>query len=351
MRDAIDSPAPSRPFSAWERRTRAWAVAFAGLTLACSCGLALLVFQTGDHPLATAGVLMVLTLGMYQWHSRAIRRRRAILRLDFPPEWEAVLNSDVRFYQSLDPAAQARFRTELKVFLHEKRITGIKTEVDTTTRVLTAASAIIPIFGFPEWEWDQIGEVLIYPTRFNRSFEHGDGKDHAILGMVGTGFMNRIMILAKPDLIDGFRRPTDSRNVGLHEFAHLVDKADGVIDGVPTLGLGQQAIGPWMELVRKKMAEIESGRSNINRYALTNEAEFFAVVSEYFFERPESLHQEHPELYAALQQAFNQDTRGLLSGFRQVFSRSPRKISRNAPCPCGSGLKFKKCCLGASAGA
>ena len=104
--------------------------------------------------------------------------------------------------------------------------------------------------------------------------------------MVGTGALNRLMILSKPDLLAGFRNPGDKRNVGLHEFAHLVDKSDGTIDGLPAVGLERAAIGPWIELVRRKMEEMRRGDSDINPYGLTNEAEFFAVTSEYFFERP-----------------------------------------------------------------
>ena len=172
------------------------------------------------------------------------------------------------------------------MFLGEKQVTGIELQLDATTRVLAAASAIIPIFGFPDWEWDQISEVLIYPSRFDGEFSFGDSRGHDILGMVGTGGLNRLMILSKPDLISGFRNAGDKRNVGVHEFAHLVDKSDGVVDGTPQVGLDRRAIGPWVDLVRRKMAEIEAGHSDVNRYALTNEAEFFAIVSEYFFERP-----------------------------------------------------------------
>ena len=235
------------------------------LTLVVSALVALVLIRTGRP----AGVTLVLALapafGMYAWRTRLIRRRHAILREPFPPEWEAVLQRDVVFFRVLDSVAQRRFRRQLQVFLGEKRITGIKTQVDTTTRVLVAASAIIPIFGFPGWEWDQITEVLIYPNRFEGEFTFGDQQGHDILGMVGTGGLNRLMILSKPDLINGFRNATDKRNVGVHEFAHLVDKTDGVIDGVPEVGLDRKAIGPWIDLVRRKMAEIEAGRSDINR--------------------------------------------------------------------------------------
>ena len=331
-------------FTAWERRTRLWALVFAALTLAVSVLVALAVIRSGRPAATTLVLALAPALGVYVWQTGKIRRRHAILREPFPPEWEAVLQRDVVFFRVLEPAAQQRFRRQIQVFLGEKRITGIKVQVDATTRVLVAASAIIPIFGFPDWEWDQINEVLVYPTRFDGDFEFGDKQGHNILGMVGTGSLNRLMILSKPDLINGFRNATDKRNVSVHEFAHLIDKTDGVIDGVPGVGLDRQAIGPWINLVRRKMAEIEAGKSDINRYALTNEAEFFAVTSEYFFERPGVMHRKHPALYAALERVFNQDLRTRAAALRRELARGRPTFGRNSACPCGSGRKFKKCC-------
>ena len=343
--DAGDQADATGLFTAWERRTRFWALVFAPLTLVVSVLGALVVIRTGRPTGITLGLALGPAFGVYVWQTGRIRRRYAILRESFPPEWEAVLQRDVVFFRVLDPAAQQRFRRQLQVFLGEKRMTGIRVPVDTTTRVLAAASAIIPIFGFPDWEWDQINEVLVYPTRFNGEFEFGDAQGHDILGMVGTGSLNRLMILSKPDLINGFRNATDKRNVGVHEFAHLVDKTDGMIDGVPGVGLDRQAIGPWIDLMRRKMAEIERGRSDINRYALTNESEFFAVTSEYFFERPGTMQRKHPELYAALERVFNQDLRTRAVAMRRELTSGRSKFSRNSQCPCGSGRKFKKCCL------
>ena len=331
-------------FTAWERRARVWALVFAALTLVVSALVALAVIRSGQPAGITLVLALVPAVGVYAWQTGKIRRRHAVLGEPFPPEWETVLQRDVLFFRVLEPEAQQRFRRQLQVFLDEKRITGIRVEVDATTRVLVAASAIIPIFGFPDWEWDQINEVLVYPTRFDGDFEFGDMQGHNILGMVGTGSLNRLMILSKPDLIDGFRNTTDKRNVSIHEFAHLVDKTDGVIDGVPAVGLDRQAIGPWIDLVRRKMAEIEAEKSDINRYALTNEAEFFAVSSEYFFERPGLMQQRHPLLYAALERVFNQDLRTRAVALRRELTRARPKFGRNSPCPCGSGRKFKKCC-------
>ena len=109
--------------------------------------------------------------------------------------------------------------------------------------------------------------------------------------------------------------------------------------------LDQQAIGPWIELVRRKMAQIETGQSDINRYALTNEAECFAVTSEYFFERPDTMQRKHPALYKVLERVFHQDLYTRAVALRRELTRGRPKFGRNSPCPCGSGRKFKKCCL------
>ena len=321
------------------------AVVFAAVSFVVCAALAAALTRA-DLSLAFSLPASALIAGLvYYGMTRKVRRRRRILARPFPAEWEAVLQREVVFFRALPPGDQARFRRELQVFLGEKRITGIKLELDTTTLVLTGASAIIPIFGFPEWEWDQISEVLVYPDRFDREFAFESGDQRHTLGMVGTGALNRLMILSKPDLLAGFRNAGDKRNVGVHEFAHLVDKSDGSVDGLPAVGLERDAIGPWIDLVRRKMEEMRRGDSDINPYGLTNEAEFFAVATEYFFERPGVMERKHPELYAMLCRIFQQDLGERSADLARERSRGRPRFGRNSPCPCGSGLKYKKCCL------
>ncbi len=336
---------PSRLGTTAERHATILASVWAALTFLAGALLFLFLHPKGIWALMFVGVTVAVVWLVWNRLLAKVRRRKKLLAAPFPVEWEAVLQRDVAFFRALPDPEKTRFRNELKIFLGEKMVTGIRTTIDTRTKVLVGASAVIPIFGFPSWEWDQINEVLVYPSRFGKDFNlDGDG-DGNILGMVGTGAMNRIMILVKPDLIQGFKNTTDKRNVGVHEFAHLVDKSDGVIDGLPAVGLDREAIGPWIELVRRKMQEISDNDSDIHAYALTNEAEFFSVVSEYFFERPGLMKQKHPELFATLQKVFRQDLGSRLQEIRREMTAGPKKFGRNSPCPCGSGKKFKKCCL------
>jgi MtfA peptidase len=258
----------------------------------------------------------------------------------FPHSWRAILDSKVLFYHNLRDAEKLRFEKDVSRFIKNVRITGVETDVDITDKLLVASSAAIPVFGFPDWDYTFLDEVLLYPASFDSTFSL-NSTDEVITGMVGSGTMNGKMILSKPSLHRGFENETDKQNVGVHEFIHLLDKEDGSIDGIPATLLHRKFSIPWLKLIREKTEAIQKGKSDINPYGATHQTEFFAVCGEYFFERPQLLQQNHPELYALLQTAFNQDTADLL----KVTKIPKAEIERNDPCPCGSGKKFKRCCM------
>ena len=312
--------------------------------------LFLMMLLAGSHAtseiIIRIAVAFLVAMFLYRFLTRKGRRRAALREQPFPAAWEAVLQREMPFFQVLDESEQKRFREEIRIFLNEKRITGIKTSVDDTVRVLVAASAIIPIFGFPGWEWEQISEVLLYPTTFNERYEIGRVGDRDVLGMVGRGAMNRMMILSKPELLQGFRAAKDGKNVGIHEFTHLFDKSDGTVDGVPSVGLPHSVVTPWLKLIHQEMENIRTGHSDIDPYGLKNEGEFFAVVSEYFFENPGKMKRKHPELYAMLERVFHQDPQARIKkALVSMVKPNAGRLGRNVPCPCGSGKKYKHCCL------
>ena len=221
-----------------------------------------------------------------------------------PPVYLKILQEEVPFYQELNAQQQISFQERLQQFLSGVKITGVKTTVADLDKVLIAASAIIPIFNFDGWRYINLHEILLYPDSFSHDFEQqGAGRD--ILGMVGNGSMNNIMILSQYELRQAFSNKTGKNNTAIHEFVHLVDKTDGSIDGVPNFILDKQYLLPWLQRMQQEIALIKNGESDINAYGASNEAEFFAVVAEYFFERPDLLHQKHPELYSLLLQIFN----------------------------------------------
>jgi Mlc titration factor MtfA (ptsG expression regulator) len=286
--------------------------------------------------------LALLSLGVapfvYWFVRRRCVRRLEIMEQPFPDSWEKVLQSHVAFFRALPDPGKERFRQLVKIFLDEVRVTGIETEVDDTVRVLVAASAAIPIFGFDDWEYHRLGEVLIYPRSFGEDYQTTGGPDENWGGMVGVGQQRGVMILSKPWLMDGFDNPSNSFNVGVHEFAHLVEREDAE-NGLPP-EVPWRAVKDWVQYVARELAHPSKNRSYIRDYAYTNDREFFATLAEYFFKSPELLKEKDPRLYGMLQDVFHQDTASLL---KQTFAHSSR-YDPNAPCPCRSGKKFKICC-------
>lgn len=258
-----------------------------------------------------------------------------------PKKWQPILIEKVNFYRNLNDLQRMQFEVDIQRFLSTIRITGVQTEVVLADRLLIAASAVIPLFGFPAWSYQNLDEVLLYPSSFDRDYVI-DSKKEVITGMVGSGAMDGKMILSKPSLHLGFDISNDRKNVGIHEFVHLFDKETGAIDGIPP-GFEEKAYAlPWLDFVQKKTNEIIAKKSDINNYGATNRQEFFAVASEYFFERPHLLKDKHPKLYDTLTKVFNQDMTTIID--KSSFT-SQATIGRNDPCPCGSGLKYKRCCI------
>lgn len=218
-------------------------------------------------------------------------------------DMHALLEEHVSFYRKLGDADQASFRKRVQHFLDTTRVTPVRgvvlTELD---RLYVASSAIIPIFSFNDWAYNNLDEVLIYPGTFTQEFSVED-EERNVLGMVGDGAMHRMMILSQPSLRAGFER-NGAGNTAIHEFVHLLDKADGATDGVPEYLIPKELVSPWIRQMHRAITEIREGDSDINPYAATNDAEFFAVLSEYFFQKPQLLREHHPELYRILDRTY-----------------------------------------------
>lgn len=267
-------------------------------------------------------------------------RRLAVMSRPFAATDEAILNTRVAFYRALAETEKERFRQLVQIFLDEVRITGIRTEVDELTRMLVAASAIIPIFGFHDWDYHRLGEVLVYPGRFNREYQTEESSDRNILGLTGTGHLTGVMILSKPELLEGYANPADRQNVGIHEFAHVVEQEE-VSHGLPR-EVPSEVVREWVAFVARELSHPEQNPARIDAYGYTNEHELLAVLTEYFFESPDLLKQRDQRLYEMLRKMFHQDPASLLAR-----KKVPPRVGRNDLCPCGSGKKFRDCCRAA----
>ncbi len=230
-------------------------------------------------------------------------RKKAVLTQPGAVQARQVLQENVVFYRGLTTAEKTRFEESLRMFLQSVRITGVKTTVTDMDRVFVAAAAIIPIFAFKNWQYNNIHEVLLYPDAFDKDY-HTAGRGRDTLGMVGNGALQNVMVLSQQDLRNGFINKTGKSNTAIHEFVHLVDKADGDTDGLPAALLPHPYALPWLQRMQQEIQQIAAGKSDIDPYGATNEAEFLAVAAEYFFEQPHLMQKKHPALFLMLQQIF-----------------------------------------------
>ncbi|MFS8083422.1 MAG: zinc-dependent peptidase [Ginsengibacter sp.] len=239
------------------------------------------------------GLFVILIVAFLIYYFKNPKRAIALI----PEDLEATLLSHVSFYRNLTGVLKYNFKKKIEDFLRYVSIEGVKIQVTDLDRLLVAASAIIPVFYFDNWKYNNLSTVLLYPHPFNREEFLSEESDKDTSGMVGNGPMQRMMILSLPQLREGFSIHAGQSNVGIHEFVHLIDKEDGDVDGLPEALLDKKNNPEYLKLVEETMNEIANNKSDIDAYALTNRAEFFAVTSSYFLNAPGEFKKSHEALY------------------------------------------------------
>jgi Mlc titration factor MtfA (ptsG expression regulator) len=226
----------------------------------------------------------------------------------FPVTWRETLERRVKFYRRLDDAGRRRFEDDVRVFLAEQRIRAAGgAQLDDDARLLVAASAATLGHGMPELEWPRNREIVIHAANFDARYEQGP-EDPEASGLEGADSIS----ISGPDLRSGYKKRSDGRNVGLREMAHVLDRADGVANGVP-LGVG--ADPHWLAIVSARLKRLRKRhyKGVLDRFGGASEAELFAVAVEAFFERPKKLRHRDPELYEMLRDYFRIDPARLSS--------------------------------------
>lgn len=242
------------------------------------------------------------------------RRRRQLLAEPFPADWLGYLQQNFALYARLTEAERATLRDELRLFVAEKDWEGCGGLVLTDEiKVTVAAQACLLLLGIDRDSFDRVHTILVYPSGF-RSPDGWVGPDGVVYpdtGMLGQAWYRGPVILAWDDVLAGGRNDRDGRNVVLHEFAHQLDYLDGSADGAPPMKSGAQA-QKWHDVMAAEYdrlaADAEHGRPKVlDAYGATNPAEFFAVATEAFFEKPVQMRDRHPALYEVMRDYYCQD--------------------------------------------
>jgi Mlc titration factor MtfA (ptsG expression regulator) len=241
------------------------------------------------------------------------RRRDEVRDRPFPPEWREAVERNVAMFHRLSEHDRAELLRKILVFLEEKSFEGCGgLEMTDEIRVTIAAQACIPILRFDDHYYPRLRSILVYPATFVARRERREGgwvreEDDALLG---ESWAHGALVLSWASVDRDLHDAGDARNVVIHEFAHQLDTEDGGADGTPPLRRAEYA--PWVrilgaEYLALRRAEASGAPHLLDAYGARSEAEFFAVASETFFEKPGELMAEHPELYAELCGYYRQD--------------------------------------------
>jgi Mlc titration factor MtfA (ptsG expression regulator) len=253
---------------------------------------------------------------MFHWirdHHRAETRTQP-----FPPEWEVFIRTNVAHYSALNAAERAELHGTILVFLEEKQWEGCGgLELTDEIRVTIAADACLLLLGLPHDYYRNVESILVYPTTVvipeHRPgiFEQVNSPVTANVPILGQAFAQGPVILVWDAVLHGARHPEQGHNVVFHEFAHKLDMLDGAADGTPPL-VDSDQLTKWVTVCSREYLRLreltKSGRKTfLDAYGAKSEAEFFAVATEEFFDRPLMLQKKAPQLYQVLSAYFNQD--------------------------------------------
>lgn len=264
------------------------------------------------------GLILALAAGgiaLFLWLPRW-RLQRA-LAAPFPAAWDAVLAQNIEASRNLPEPLRQHLRLLIKRFLHEKHFTGAGgLTITDEVRVTIAAEACMLLLNRPGAVYPGLRYIIVYPSAFVVEREQmGEAGviQMAPRGVLGESWHNGKVILAWDSVLRGSRNFVDGQNVVLHEFAHQLDSEDGSVNGAPLLG-GRHSYRSWAAVLSGEFAELQSARihgrtSLLDHYGASNPAEFFAVATETFFERPAAMARHHAELFGVLQAYYRVDPR------------------------------------------
>lgn len=256
------------------------------------------------------GALIIgVVLGQEPWRRY---RRRQITARPFPAGWRTILKQRMPYFRALPTDLQLQLKKHIQVFITEKKFVGCDgITVTDDMRVTIAAQACLLLLNRPDYYYPKLEQILIYPSAF---IVHGASPDAA--GVVseqrrvlsGESWGQGKVVLSWQDALQGAAKPHDGRNVVIHEFAHQLDQEKGMATGAPLLSRSSD-YQQWSTVMQQAFGQLQQQTAQgisglLDGYGATNPAEFFAVISEVFFEQPEQLQAQYPALYQQLSQFY-----------------------------------------------
>ena len=248
-------------------------------------------------------------------------RLRKAIAAPFPDAWVAIVEKNIAIYKDLPMELRLQLRKLIKQFLHQKHFEGAGgLEITDEIRVTIAAEACMLLVNRNTGVYPSLRYIIVYPAAFVVDRPQSDM--HGVVssgrkGVLGESWSSGKVILAWDNVLSGSSNFVDGHNVVLHEFAHQLDSESGSTNGAPILA-GGNCLRTWATTLSGEFEELQKDawkgrRSLLDHYGATNPAEFFAVSTETFFEKPAQMAKHHAELFEVLRCYYRVDPRDWLN--------------------------------------
>jgi len=278
-----------------------------------------------DYYLLLIQFLFTLVGLFLLWQSigyfRRMRQYKKLKSVPFPKSYETILQK-LHHYKILSPVHKEKLQLLILIFIDNKEFVGAKMTINDEIKVIIAFYACLMRLGFDLGEKDDVSTVIVYPKHFIVNDTHASGGiTHNETSVLEGQSANGTVVISWQDIKYNIAQQQKD-NVIIHEFAHELDFEDGFADGTPVLENSNYR--RWSEVFSKAFDTLREKRDKkksservalLGTYALKNEAEFFAVCSERFFETPKTFKEYFPDIYQELQRFYRLDTEVL---FKEV---------------------------------
>lgn len=248
------------------------------------------------------------------------RRRKKLRSTELKNEWKKIINKNVKFYSYLPEDLKTELHGLVQIFMYEKIFEGCGgLEITDEIKITIAAQACLLLLGRETDIYPALRTILVYPHTYfapvKRKMEDGtvvEGTEPRL----GESWSRGQVVLAWDEIVQDTQDIHDGHNLILHEFAHQLDNESGAAEGIPEFDKRSSYI-VWARVITKEYNRlindiIHHKHPLLDKYGAENPAEFFSVVTEYFFEKPAELKKLHPELYERLKDFYMLDTADII---------------------------------------
>ena len=242
------------------------------------------------------------------------RRRRHAVEAPFPERWQTLLDANMAHWRWLDDDERHHLECLIKGFLFDRSFEWVDgLEESEEIKVLVAASASLLILSLEQAYYRDVTSIIMYPTQTTQKGRRGAPEaaglaTDAIVPILGEAMLHGPILIAWDSAKRSAAHANTGHNVIYHEFAHKIDMADGSADGLPPMAQSQR--DRWEEVCRREYEALRDGTNDepfLSTYGAVNPAEFFAVATEFFFDRPLDMETHRPDLYEVMEGFYQQD--------------------------------------------